>query len=74
MTWVALLRRGPLTDVTPLRTFAMPEEPPIGTKVEDRDGDVWTRRDNGFWSIDRGVTVGCKWCDVMNFGPLTEVR
>lgn len=79
--WEVLLRRGPLTDITPLRTFAMPEEPPIGTKVRDREGDVWTRGESG-WGIDYGrldwayvPSYGpLTWAHVLSYGPLTEVR
>lgn len=76
-TWLQLLRSfGELTDVTPLRTFELPPEPPVGTKVRDRAGDIWTRdaRSNQRGWTCRGGDIRTGWTEVMHYAPLTEVR
>jgi hypothetical protein len=45
-------------------------EPPIGTTVRDRDGDIWTRRPGGDWGF---VASRTPWRDVLDYAPLTEV-
>lgn len=59
----------------PPRTYqmpALPEEPPRGTVLHDREGDSWFRRPDGRWYMDGGAW-GNRWRDVLEHGPLTEV-
>lgn len=54
----------------------IPEEPPVGTKVRDDDGDSWRREqegDSGWYMFGGIANVGCTWADVLGYGPLTEV-
>lgn len=74
-TWTELLKEfGGLIDVTPVRTFELPPEPAIGTKVRDSEGDLWTRGEEG-WLFRRDVGGhGEVWAHVMRYAPLSEVR
>jgi hypothetical protein len=51
------------------------DEPPIGTRMRDKDGDVWTRIAGGQWAVVDGVYVseGFDWEYVTRWAPLTEI-
>lgn len=72
-SWAELLHNHPegLEDITPLRTWTLPEEPPVGTKVADRDGDEWER---GVIGWGHGDDKTSSWKTVLGYAPLTEVR
>lgn len=75
--------RGPLMPAAFERlTGPVPEEPrPRGTKVRDRDGDIW-KKGNTRWTCQApvdGVRVHAVgrmvWSDLWRtYGPLVEVR
>ena len=43
------------------------EEPPVGSQVTDREGDVWERRENGWtwWARDRWLLIRRSWESVV---------
>ena len=56
------------------RTWGLPEEPEVGTKVRDRLGVVWRLRPDGRWEADSGDVLSTTWSDLVSTeGPLTEV-
>lgn len=65
-------RHRTVQDVTPLRTWDVPEEPPVGTKVRDREGDLWTRTRDGWTTLDN--TGLYRWITILAYDPLAEVR
>lgn len=68
---------GVKTVVIPKPKLTFPditEEPPVGSQVTDRDGDVWERREGG-WSGTDEYGLGfayCKveWSRLRNYAPL----
>lgn len=79
-TWSELLADGEeLEDITPLRTWAQPIEPPIGTKVLDHEGDRWERTGSDRWGWQMSEPAGdsepTSWANLLDMlGPLVEVR
>lgn len=71
--WVEYLRAyGPLVEAPrDPRTWAVPAEPEVGTKVRDEGGDVWTRNGYG-WTLNDN-SYGNSWEDVLSYAPLIEI-
>ncbi len=44
------------------------EEPPVGSRVKDRDGDIWTRRESG-WHVEEAHYPN-SWEHMRDWGPL----
>ena len=64
-------------NLTQPRTWALPEEPPVGTRVIDIDGVAWRRYSFGWkwFSVERGewVWMGTHWRDLLvHYAPLRE--
>lgn len=56
-----------------MTTYELPPEPPIGTRLADKTGDVWMRTLNGLWGIE-GFDGSVFWLTLLaDIGPLTEV-
>jgi hypothetical protein len=49
------------------------EEPPIGSRVRDREGDEWIRAENGRWTLGRAHRVTNTWDTVLEFAPLALI-
>jgi hypothetical protein len=49
------------------------DEAEVVTRLEDREGDTWTLRDNGYWSLLDPVGGWTRERIEECFGPLTEV-
>lgn len=80
MVWGAALQTyGPMrVKPRPARRWAidLPEEPDVGTKVEDRDGDVWTRvsGDVKGWAFREETRPSFTWENIYgSYAPLTEI-
>ena len=54
-----------------MTTYELPPEPPIGSRVTDREGRTWTRN-NMEWE---GYAAGsCNWRFLMQLAPLTLIE
>lgn len=49
-----------------------PAEPPVGSIVHDRDGDLWHHGPDG-WGIRR-TNGDASWFEVVEYGPLTVIE
>ena len=59
-----------------MTTYNLPPEPPVGTRLVDRDGTEWVRvsgRSGGLWRDLTGGAAPRDWGAVLRFGPLTKV-
>lgn len=50
-------------------------EPPINSVVSDKDGDFWTRCQNGLWASGQQSSAQgtMTWAELQKWGPLTTV-
>ena len=55
------------------RTWALPEEPPVGTRLIDSDGDAWERARDGWRLFSGSWSRGeYEWHRALRFSPLRE--
>lgn len=55
------------------KTQELPPEPPIGTLVENRYGDIWRHTQTNRWDHVRVENEWRTWEDLLQKGPLTEL-
>lgn len=55
-----------------MTTYELPPEPPVGTRLVDRDGTAWVRRSARLWNSEDPDMASRDWGAVLRFGPLTE--
>jgi len=61
-----LERRGEIIRV-------LKEEPPVGSRVSDNQGDVWMRKEAG-WGIGDTSDFRCTWANLLPYAPLVRVQ
>lgn len=55
--------------------YRLPEEPPVGSRVVDRDGDVWTASNREWVTTAGGLSRWLRWYKLIQLhGPLTLIE